>query len=260
MLQCERRTTYVDDPAAATVPKGGFVNVEDIARSFDTKYSGAHFRGCIPTLGKAIRFIQADLYRYEGALTLKAFVKSYLFKPGFTYTTWMRLCSWARGNRLARFTIYPFMKWRLLQLRYKFGIAIPEQALIGPGFFINRFGGVYIVGDAIIGTNVNLTHGSMIGLLNRGKNAGSPIIGDKVFFGSGAKAIGGITIGDECSIGVNSVVTKSLDPRSVAVGMPAKVISDNGSEGYINRAASEAMIAATGWHEMLAGRAKPVSA
>ncbi len=36
------------------------------------------------------------------------------------------------------------------------------------------------------------------------------------------------------AIGANAVVTKDLPDNAVAVGVPAKVVSDKGSEGYIN--------------------------
>ena len=62
--------------------------------------------------------------------------------------------------------------------------------VIGPGLFINRFGGIYFHGDAIIGSNVNVTHGVVLGYMNRGPKKGSPTIGNEVFLGSGAKIIG----------------------------------------------------------------------
>lgn len=58
---------------------------------------------------------------------------------------------------------------------------------------------------------------------------GNPIqIGRDVWIGRGVFIGSGITIGDGCIIGANSVVTKSLEPYSVAVGTPAKVIRKRG--------------------------------
>src|SRR3546814_13931504 len=70
--------------------------------------------------------------------------------------------------------------WWLLRCRYKYVIAIPEYTVIGPGLFINRFGGIYVNGDAVIGAYANLTHGAMLGQVNRGERAGSPILGDRL--------------------------------------------------------------------------------
>ena len=36
----------------------------------------------------------------------------------------------------------------------------------------------------------------------------------------------GVTIGERCVIGANSVVTKDLPPRVIAAGVPAKVIRE----------------------------------
>jgi serine O-acetyltransferase len=83
--------------------------------------------------------------------------------------------------------------------------------------------------------------------MNRGARAGAPHIGDRVFFGSGAKVLGGISVGDEAAIGVNAVVTKDVPMRGVAVGIPAKIVGSDGSDGYINRMADAELIARSGW-------------
>jgi serine O-acetyltransferase len=191
-------------------------------------------------------YLAADLFRYEGRVSAKAFVKHFLFTPGFNYTVWLRACVWAKSGGAAKL-FYPLLKWRLLHSRYKYGIAIAERTVIGPGLFINRFGGIYVHHDVVIGCNVNITHGTMLGYMNRGPREGSPIIGDEVFFGSGAKAIGKVHIGNRAAIGVNAVVTKDVPDNGVAVGLPAKVIGNDGSDGYINKMASPAMIERTGW-------------
>ncbi|RZK39372.1 MAG: acyltransferase [Pedobacter sp.] len=50
-------------------------------------------------------------------------------------------------------------------------------------------------------------------------------IGDDVWIGAGVKILGGVTIGNGCVIGAGSVVTKNLPPYSIAMGIPAKVVS-----------------------------------
>jgi acetyltransferase-like isoleucine patch superfamily enzyme len=53
----------------------------------------------------------------------------------------------------------------------------------------------------------------------------SPVrIGDGSFIGFGAVIQPGVTIGRNCLVGANSVVTKSIPDFCVAVGIPAKVI------------------------------------
>ena len=67
--------------------------------------------------------------------------------------------------------------------------------------------------------------------VNIGANGGSnkaPYIGKDVYIGPGAVIYGDITIADGCYIGANSVVNRSiLDPDSVVVGAPAKVIKED---------------------------------
>jgi UDP-3-O-[3-hydroxymyristoyl] glucosamine N-acyltransferase len=54
---------------------------------------------------------------------------------------------------------------------------------------------------------------------------GKPIeIGNDVWIGRGVYIGKGVSIGDGAIIGANSVVTKSIPPFAVAVGIPAKVI------------------------------------
>ena len=66
------------------------------------------------------------------------------------------------------------------------------------------------------------------------KKKGSPIIGDNVYIATGAKIIGAIKIGNNVAIGANCVVTKDIPDNAVVVGVPGKVISYEGSKGYVN--------------------------
>ncbi len=49
-------------------------------------------------------------------------------------------------------------------------------------------------------------------------------IGVDVWLGAGVTVLGGVTIGDSCIVGAGAVVTKDLPPRSIAVGVPARVV------------------------------------
>jgi acetyltransferase-like isoleucine patch superfamily enzyme len=51
-------------------------------------------------------------------------------------------------------------------------------------------------------------------------------VGDNVWCGAHVVITSGVTIGDRCVIGANSVVTRDLPPRSVAAGVPAKVLRE----------------------------------
>jgi acetyltransferase-like isoleucine patch superfamily enzyme len=49
-------------------------------------------------------------------------------------------------------------------------------------------------------------------------------IGDNVWCGANVVVTSGVTIGERCVIGANSVVTTDIPPFSIAAGAPAKVI------------------------------------
>lgn len=65
-------------------------------------------------------------------------------------------------------------------------------------------------------------------------------IGNNVWMGRDVTICKGVTIGDNCIIGIASVVTKSIPANSVAAGVPAKVICSYNdylrkrSEQYVN--------------------------
>lgn len=51
-------------------------------------------------------------------------------------------------------------------------------------------------------------------------------IGDNVWCGVNVAIGGGVTVGERCVIGANSVVTSDLPPFSVAAGAPARVLRE----------------------------------
>jgi lipopolysaccharide O-acetyltransferase len=54
----------------------------------------------------------------------------------------------------------------------------------------------------------------------------SVVIENNVWLGEFVSVLPGVTIGEGSIIGSNSVVTKSIPPNSIAVGIPAKVIKE----------------------------------
>ena len=113
------------------------------------------------------------------------------------------------------------------------GIEVPNRAKIGKGILMTHTNGIVIYIDAVIGNYCNVSQQVTIGIGGRGENRGTPKIGDRVFIGPGAKIFGAITIGNDVAIGANAVVTKDLPDNAVAVGIPAKVISYEGSQDFV---------------------------
>jgi len=178
-------------------------------------------------------FVGSDLYRYEGKLSLKTFLYHYFLTPEFKYTFWMRTCYYLYDKKI--FTVLLFIsKLMLRYYSYKFGISIPFKTMIGSGFYIGHFGGIVVNENSIIGKNCNISHQVTLGKANRGSKKGYPVIGNNVYIGPGAKIVGAVKIEDYVAIGANCVVTKDVPEKSVVVGIPGKVISNDGSTGYIN--------------------------
>jgi serine O-acetyltransferase len=59
--------------------------------------------------------------------------------------------------------------------------------------------------------------------LKRTQERGSPVIGNHVDIGAGAKILGAIHIGDHAVIGANAVVLKDVPAGALAVGVPAQI-------------------------------------
>ncbi|MCZ8529758.1 serine O-acetyltransferase [Alteromonas sp. PRIM-21] len=98
------------------------------------------------------------------------------------------------------------------------GCMIGVKAEFGPGFVIMHPIGVVINSKVIGGKNITLESGVVIGD-EKGK---SPILNDDIFFGAGAKAFGGINIGNNVKVGANAVVVKDIPSNTTALGIPAK--------------------------------------
>jgi virginiamycin A acetyltransferase len=64
---------------------------------------------------------------------------------------------------------------------------------------------------------------------------GDITIGNDVWIGANVTILSGVTVGNGAVIGANSLVTKSVDPYAVAMGVPAKHIKYRFNEDVISR-------------------------
>jgi acetyltransferase-like isoleucine patch superfamily enzyme len=113
----------------------------------------------------------------------------------------------------------------------------PARVRIGAGTFLNL--GVMVAALELveIGEHCMLANGCMVtdadhrfddptrpvtwqGFTSKGPTR----IGDNVWLGAHVVVTSGVTIGERCVIGANSVVTHDVPPRSVAAGVPARVV------------------------------------
>jgi serine O-acetyltransferase len=179
--------------------------------------------------------ILSDLYRVSGSVKFIDLLRQIVFGVSYKYTFWMRTCRFTKYNLLLKYTVYPFARIILYHFTYKLGILIPFLTEIASGFYIGHFGGIIINSESVIGKNCNISHGVTLGQSSRGKNIGCPILGDNVYIGPGAKIVGAVKIGNNVAIGANCVVVKDIPDNSVVVGIPGKIISQEGSLGYVIR-------------------------
>ena len=114
----------------------------------------------------------------------------------------------------------------------------PEAEIeIGAGCFLNRNTMVAAVGRVAIGDHVMLANGCFVGdgehrfddperpVTWQGFSTKGPVaIGDNVWFGVNCVVTSGVSVGERCVIGANSVVNRDLPPRTIAAGAPAKPI------------------------------------
>ena len=179
--------------------------------------------------------VLSDLYRISDRLDAGALLFHVLRGSAFKYIFWMRTCAYTRSRPLLHLTVYRIARFMLTHYTYKFGISIPFETTIGPGFYIGHFGGIVVNEKSVIGRNCNISHGVTLGEANRGEKKGCPVIGDNVYIGPGAKIVGAVRVGNDVAVGANCVVTGDVPDHSVVVGIPGRVISQEGSAGYVNR-------------------------
>jgi serine O-acetyltransferase len=175
---------------------------------------------------------QYDLYRIYGRVRVSV-IDRLRFSAEIKYIYYFRQCQyWYGKSRL----IWAYYRFRLARNSNKSHIQIPWMTKIGRGFYISHTGRVIINPRAVIGENCNIATGVTIGMENRGKRKGSPIIGNKVWIGTNAVIVGNITIGDDVLIAPNAYVNFEVPSHSIVVGNPSRIIPrNNATDGYINR-------------------------
>ena len=162
--------------------------------------------------------LQADVARFRDEDdSLRALVRG-LLSQGFQALIVYRIFRWFHDRGIPTQPIRFFVE-RLTEIVT--GISIPAQAQIGKGLRIHHFGGIIIHSEARIGEGCTIYHGVTLG--DRGGWGGAPRIGNHVIIGAGAKILGNVTVGDDCRVGANAVVTMSIPPRCLAVGVPAVI-------------------------------------
>jgi serine O-acetyltransferase len=112
--------------------------------------------------------------------------------------------------------------------RFFTGIEIHPAAKIGRRFFIDHGMGVVIGETCEIGDNVTIFQGVTLGGTGKEKGKRHPTIKDNALIATGAKVLGSITIGENSKVGAGSVVLHDVPQNSTVVGIPGKVVIQDG--------------------------------
>lgn len=181
-------------------------------------------------------FIAADYHSRSGRRPLVEF----LFNPVARFLVLLRLAEWQLNARHPKMLRAPLLFW-FGRLSLRLGFSISLNAL-GPGVSLPHYGPLMIHQDACIGRNCRIHIGTVIAgsavIMDPSEvpEYDAPIVGDNVYFGPGVKMSGPMVIGDNCVIGANSVVTRSIPQNGVTIaGFPAKIVALKGSEDMLVR-------------------------
>lgn len=137
----------------------------------------------------------------------------YLFKFEYRLEKYIRYLSGERKSKILSFLISEHIKKR-------YNVIISRDAKIGDNLKLPHPHNVIIGRFAKIGRNCTIYHDVTIG-----QSKGIfPTIGDGVIVYAGAKIIGDVHIGNNCVIGANCVVVKSIPDNSIVAGIPATII------------------------------------
>lgn len=112
--------------------------------------------------------------------------------------------------------------------RFFTGIEIHPGATIGRRLFIDHGMGIVIGETCEIGDDVTIYQGVTLGGTGKEKGKRHPTLHNNVLVATGAKVLGSITIGERSKVGAGSVVLKDVPADSTVVGIPGKIVIQNG--------------------------------
>lgn len=153
-------------------------------------------------------------------------VESLLFETGYQAVLLHRLASFWKRHHV------PVLGPATARLNHFLtGVDIAPGAEIGPGLMISHGTGIVVGNATRIGANALLMHGATLGAPTTARIGEMPTVGDNAVIGASAKLIGGITVGDDVLIAVNSVVTRDVPSGSKVLpsGEIVRRSADDGS-------------------------------
>jgi acetyltransferase-like isoleucine patch superfamily enzyme len=112
------------------------------------------------------------------------------------------------------------------------GIRLGRRTFLGEASIMRGQGGILVGDNVLFGPRTQVLAvdhvfaDPTIPVMDQGITASGITIEDDCWIGAGATVLDGVTIGRGSVVGAGAVVTKSVPPHSLAVGVPARVIRD----------------------------------
>jgi serine O-acetyltransferase len=119
-------------------------------------------------------------------------------------------------------------RWLANVTRFFTQIEIHPNATIGKGIFIDHGSGVVIGETAEIGDGCTIYQGVTLGGTSLSHGKRHPTLGRNVVVGVNSSVLGAIVLGDNAKVGGGSVVVKDVPANATVVGVPARVVMQDG--------------------------------
>ena len=146
----------------------------------------------------------------------------------YQYIKHLRYVEYYRNTKKSKILfLYHFFKYK--RLGFKLKITIYPNT-VGPGFRIYHVGDfIHVKPTCRIGRNCTILPGVVFGNKYEQADNAPVVVGDNCYLGLGAKIFGSVKIGNNLTIGANSVVTKDIPDNAIVGGIPAKIIRFKGN-------------------------------
>jgi serine O-acetyltransferase len=112
--------------------------------------------------------------------------------------------------------------------RFLTQIEIHPAAKIGKGIFIDHGSGIVIGETAEVGDGCTIYQGVTLGGTSLSHGKRHPTLGRNVTIGVNSSVLGAIVLGDNAKVGGGSVVVKDVPANATVVGVPARVVMQDG--------------------------------
>ena len=147
-------------------------------------------------------------------------------KPGFRTVAVHRFGVWRMTvrSKILRAPLSLIYRWGYRHCRNIYGIELPYTVALGRRVVFEHQGGIIIHGNSAIGDDCIIRQNCTLGIRRMTELDKAPTLKAGVSLGAGAVVLGPVIIGERCAVGANAVVLSDVPARSLAVGVPAKII------------------------------------